>query len=177
MGPGIAARFNDPRGVAVDSKGNLYVADTDNHKIRLGTPVLITQPAFGPNSLSRLSNGQFQSRGQSTGPHPGRFRVTGDRLEYPPNRHSLDGTNHLYRPACVQFPSPFLPRRIPGAVKFSIPPHSCSPCPARRSSTPPTSKHSRSVSILNRCSVTNFHEKRRDCTTSRCSNSLPRMGC
>src|SRR5262245_36259073 len=33
-GPGSLARFNAPEGVAVDSKGNLYVADTYNYTIR-----------------------------------------------------------------------------------------------------------------------------------------------
>jgi sugar lactone lactonase YvrE len=37
-GIGRAARFNDPCGVAVDSGGNLYVADTDNHRITKGSP-------------------------------------------------------------------------------------------------------------------------------------------
>ena len=31
---GTAATFNQPRGVAVDGSGNIYVADTDNHIIR-----------------------------------------------------------------------------------------------------------------------------------------------
>ena len=37
-GAGINARFNSPRGMAVDSAGNIYVGDTGNHTIRVGTP-------------------------------------------------------------------------------------------------------------------------------------------
>ena len=33
-GPGLSARFERARGVAVDSYGNIYIADTDNHVIR-----------------------------------------------------------------------------------------------------------------------------------------------
>ena len=37
-GPGSLARFYRPRGVAVDSAGNVYVADSYNHTIRKVTP-------------------------------------------------------------------------------------------------------------------------------------------
>jgi len=37
-GTGSAARFNQPNGVAVDSTGNVYVADYGNHRIRKVTP-------------------------------------------------------------------------------------------------------------------------------------------
>jgi streptogramin lyase len=37
-GDGAVARFNEPSGVAVDSAGNVYVADTYNHAIRKITP-------------------------------------------------------------------------------------------------------------------------------------------
>jgi sugar lactone lactonase YvrE len=38
VGTGSAARFNQPSGVAMDSAGNVYVADTYNHTIRKSTP-------------------------------------------------------------------------------------------------------------------------------------------
>ncbi|MDO8541287.1 MAG: immunoglobulin domain-containing protein [Opitutaceae bacterium] len=38
-GTGTAARLNEPAGVAVDSGGTVYIADTMNNTIRLGTPV------------------------------------------------------------------------------------------------------------------------------------------
>src|SRR3989304_2870830 len=37
-GTGSAARFNYPKGVAVDTAGNVYVADTYNHTVRKITP-------------------------------------------------------------------------------------------------------------------------------------------
>lgn len=48
-GLGNAARFNYPWGVAVDSAGNVYVADNGNNTIRIGTnifpaPLIITGP-------------------------------------------------------------------------------------------------------------------------------------
>ncbi|MGE0131648.1 MAG: BACON domain-containing carbohydrate-binding protein [Blastocatellales bacterium] len=37
-GPGFAARLSNPESAALDSSGNLYIADTGNHRIRKVTP-------------------------------------------------------------------------------------------------------------------------------------------
>ena len=34
-GPATAARLNNPRSVTTDSRGNVYIADTDNHAVRM----------------------------------------------------------------------------------------------------------------------------------------------
>ena len=51
-GTGPDARFDAPTGVAVDSTGNLLVADYYNDTIREGSPILILSPYF-------LANGEF----------------------------------------------------------------------------------------------------------------------
>ena len=45
-GTGGAARFNRPLGVALDSTGNIYVADTCNQCLRKGVPTLPDQPVI-----------------------------------------------------------------------------------------------------------------------------------
>ena len=63
-GTGPAARFNGPRGLAIDSADNLYVADSGNHTVRKITPsgVVTTiagmpgQPGFVPGPLPGLLN-------------------------------------------------------------------------------------------------------------------------
>ena len=44
---GASAQFNSPSGVAVDSSGNVYVADRSNHRIRKITPSGITSTIAG----------------------------------------------------------------------------------------------------------------------------------
>ncbi|OFV93837.1 MAG: hypothetical protein A3G76_10810 [Acidobacteria bacterium RIFCSPLOWO2_12_FULL_65_11] len=50
-GTGPAARFSTAYGIAVDSAGNIYVADTNNHKIRKGMPSASGNLVFANNGL------------------------------------------------------------------------------------------------------------------------------
>jgi sugar lactone lactonase YvrE len=64
-GPGTQARFSYPAGIAVDGEGNLYVADTANHRIRQITPdgtVTTLAGAGGPgNADGPAAEAQFRS--------------------------------------------------------------------------------------------------------------------
>jgi sugar lactone lactonase YvrE len=57
-GTGMEAWFNRPCGIAVDSSGNLYVADTNNRHLRKITPhAVVTSLPSGPNSGSNQIKG------------------------------------------------------------------------------------------------------------------------
>ena len=55
-GPAAAARFRLPKGVAVDTVGNLYVADAGNHAIRKITPAGVVSTLAG-NGVSGSTDG------------------------------------------------------------------------------------------------------------------------
>ena len=84
-GIAAAARFNGPRGVAVDAAGNLYVADTQNNRVTRGVAVAgevelrITGPEWvdgRPHVQLRLSGPaglKVRLETASSLPHPGWF--------------------------------------------------------------------------------------------------------
>lgn len=62
-GIGTAARFNIPAGIAVDSAGNIYVADKGNHTIRRVTPAGVVTTLGGSPGFSGTANGIGNSAG------------------------------------------------------------------------------------------------------------------
>jgi sugar lactone lactonase YvrE len=64
-GQGAEARFSFPAGIAVDAEGNLYVADTANHRIRRITPdgVVTTLAGSGEPGDADGPAGETQFRG------------------------------------------------------------------------------------------------------------------
>ena len=77
-GTGSNARFHSPSGVAVDSSGNVYVADTLNNTIRLVSPAGVVSTLAGSSSAG-------SSDGTGTG---ARF--------YGPQGLAADSSNNIY---------------------------------------------------------------------------------
>lgn len=63
-GPGASAQFNNPRGVAVDGAGNVYVGDTGNQRIRKITPAGVVSTLAGTGVFGQVNgpgaSAQFQ---------------------------------------------------------------------------------------------------------------------
>jgi sugar lactone lactonase YvrE len=56
-GAGTAALFNHPRGITVDTSGNIYVADTNNSVIRKITSAGVVTTIIGVPSAPESSTG------------------------------------------------------------------------------------------------------------------------
>jgi sugar lactone lactonase YvrE len=86
-GPGATARFNAPDGVAVDAAGNVYVADTDNHRLRKITPTGSVSTLAGDAAHATDGQGAF-----------GRFNSPkGVAVDAAGNLYVADRGNHLIR--------------------------------------------------------------------------------
>ena len=56
-GPAVEAYLNSPQGVALDAAGNLYIADSDNHRIRRVTLTPAPTPPPPPAAMPSISAG------------------------------------------------------------------------------------------------------------------------
>jgi hypothetical protein len=66
-GPGAEARFSEPRDVAVDAVGNIYVADLGNNTVRKGAPFAITT---WPLSQTAVAGTEVTLSAQAAGTGP-----------------------------------------------------------------------------------------------------------
>src|SRR5205823_9649442 len=91
-GTGSAARFSQPEGVAVDSAGNVYVADDGNSTIRKVTPV-------GTNWVVTTLAGRALSSGSANGTNSAaRFNFpVGVAIDNAGNLYVADTDNHTIR--------------------------------------------------------------------------------
>jgi MYXO-CTERM domain-containing protein len=88
-GTGSDARFNNPYGLAVDTGGNVYVADTYNCTIRRITP------AGAVTTLAGLAGSSGSADG--TGSDARFFNPQGVAVDQAGNIYVADGNNHTFR--------------------------------------------------------------------------------
>jgi hypothetical protein len=88
-GTGTAARFNLPSGVATDVSGNVYVADQNNHRIRMITSAGVVTTLAGGGSVGSYADG--------TGTSARFLRPIGVTLDVSGNVYVADEGNHRIR--------------------------------------------------------------------------------
>ena len=93
-GPGSTARFYQPRGLALDSGGNLFVADSWNHTIRKITPGGVVSTLAGLAGNPGCSDGT----GSQVGTNTARFNCpAGLAVDGAGNVYVADSFNHTIR--------------------------------------------------------------------------------
>ena len=97
-GSGTAARFNSPAGIAVDSSGNVYVADTGNHTIRRITPAGVVTTIAGAAGIPGAATGTG-SAARFNGPAGVAVDNTSGIV------YLADTTNHVIRKLALGTPS------------------------------------------------------------------------
>src|SRR5690242_4075900 len=68
-GPAVSAQLTNARGIAVDRQGYLYIADTDNHRIRKITPAGIISTLAGTGHPGYSGDGGRADMAQLDSPY------------------------------------------------------------------------------------------------------------
>ena len=87
-GTGAAARFNQPAGVAVDARGNVYVADYGNNMIRKITPAGVVTTLAGSTTAGSMDG--IGTNARFNGPWNSDVDASG-------NLYVIDGNNNVIR--------------------------------------------------------------------------------
>ena len=85
-GPAVAAQLNNPRGVALDGAGNLYIADSGNNRIRKVDAAGVITTVAGDGTEDEFGRGDYGGDGGA---------ATAAQLNLPSDV-ALDGAGNLY---------------------------------------------------------------------------------
>src|SRR5436190_9808671 len=102
-GPAIQAGLAEPYGIAIDSAGNIYIADTKNHRIRKvtkSTGIISTVAGIGPNCCADAQENPFPGAfGGDGGPATSAAlnQPTGVAVDSAGNIYIVDQKNHRIR--------------------------------------------------------------------------------
>ena len=100
LGPATAAQLNNPSGVAVDSSGNIYIADPNNNEVRVvcenQTPIACTSTAFGSVTFAAGYINTFAGDQVSGAGDTGDNGLSTGALLNNPEGVAMDGSGNLY---------------------------------------------------------------------------------
>lgn len=108
-GPAVSAQLNQPASVAVDAGGNLYIADSDNHRIRRVTPAGIINTVAGNGSYGFSGDGGPATAAQL-------FQPMGVAVDTGGNLYIADFWNHRIRKVTGLATGGMAPSISPGGI-------------------------------------------------------------